>query len=83
MQIFLSNAGKNTLSSFSPERFLCFNLGVIEARTTTNGKGELEVYSLCKAQLSVVYDEVQRESGKKLGWEFKHRCFKDESVLFD
>lgn len=34
--------------------------------TTTNGNKELEVYSLCKAQLSVVYDEVQSKSGKNL-----------------
>lgn len=39
---------------------------MFEATTTTNGNGELEVYSLCKAQLSVVHDEVQSKSGKNL-----------------
>lgn len=53
-------------SHFSPEWFLYYNLGVFEAMTTTNGNRELEFYSLCKAQLSVVYDEVQRNSGKNL-----------------
>lgn len=64
----LPNAGNNTLSNFSPEQPLYCNLGVFEATTTTttNGNEELEVYSLCKARLSVVYDEVQRKSGKNL-----------------
>lgn len=39
---------------------------MFEATTTTNGNEELEVYSLCRARLSVVYDEVQRKSGKNL-----------------
>lgn len=70
------------LSSFSPqEQFLYCNLGVFEA-TTTNGNGELQVYSLCKAKLSLGYDEVHRKSRKTLGWEFKHCCWKDESALF-
>lgn len=53
-------------STFSPELLLYCNLGVFEATTTTNGNRELEVYSLCKAQLSVVYDEVHTKSRKNL-----------------
>lgn len=61
----LFNIGNNIFRIFSPEQLLYCNLGASEA-TATNGIGELEVYSLCKAQLAVVYDEVHRKSGKNL-----------------
>lgn len=50
---------------FSPKQLLYSDLDVFEA-TTTNRIRELEVYSLCKAQPAVVYDEVHRKSGKNL-----------------
>lgn len=61
----LFNRGNNMFRIFSPEQLLYCNLGAFEA-TTTNGIRGLEVYSLCKAQLAVVYDEVHRKSGKNL-----------------
>lgn len=60
----LFNTGNNMFRIFSQKQLLYCNLGAFEA--TTNRIRELEVYSLCKAQLAVVYDEVHRKSGENL-----------------